>query len=66
VSGKRTISAAARAEIERIEALFKGTERGPTGDEALAERDRTWAQQMGKAEPQCDLPLANPISHDQH
>lgn len=66
VNGKRIISARARAEIERIEQLLSGAERGPIGDEALAERDRIWAQQQGRAEPQCDLPLGNPGSHDQH
>jgi len=55
--GKRIVSAAARREIERIEQLLSGSELGPVGDAALAERERTWAALESVEQRQCSLQL---------
>lgn len=54
---KRIVSAAARREIERIEQLLSGSEPGPVGDAALAERDRTWAALESVEQRQSSLQL---------
>ncbi|WNH52807.1 hypothetical protein [Stenotrophomonas oahuensis] len=55
--GKRIVSAAARREIERIEQLLSGSEPGPVGDAALAERERTWAALQSVEQRQPSLQL---------
>lgn len=55
--GKRIISVAARREIERIERLLSGAERGPVGDAALAERERAWAAHDAAEQRQSSLAL---------
>lgn len=56
-NGRRIVSTAAGAEIERIERLLSGEETGPVGDDAIAERDRAWAQQNAAEQRQCTLRL---------
>lgn len=66
MGGRKIISPVARAEMERIERLLSGSEAGPVGDEALAERERLWAQHRKATDMQSDLLLGNPLRHDQH